>query len=76
MKHRITPPYLLVIMFSGCLSQYLGSGPYFPRDGFEPNCKTNWWVNLLYINNIVGSEKMVRQLSEVNKKNLTKIFLT
>jgi hypothetical protein len=50
---RITPPYALVILFSVTLTKYLGRGPVYPKDGFETSdCATNWWRNLLYINNI------------------------
>ena len=50
---RLTPPYLLVLLFSVYMSKYLGSGPFFPTDGFERReCKATWWWNLLYINNL------------------------
>lgn len=55
---RITPPYALVILFSVALSRYLGSGPNYPRDGFEINfCRDTWWTNLLYVNNLVNLDK-------------------
>lgn len=50
---------MLVIMVSACLTPYLGSGPNFPKDGYEPLCKNYWWYNLLYINNFIGLEKSV-----------------
>lgn len=56
---RITPPYALVLMFSACLTQYLGTGPHYPtKDGLDKFCRTNWWLNLLYINNIVKPDEM------------------
>jgi hypothetical protein len=58
-KIRITPPYMLVIMVSTFLTPYLGSGPNFPKAGFEPVCEDNWWYNLFYINNFVSLEKLV-----------------
>ncbi len=67
---RITPAYMLVIMFSGCLTKYLGKGPNFEKDGFEPMCKVNWWTNLLYINNLVHTDKMVGSKSVQNKISL------
>jgi hypothetical protein len=49
---RLSPPYWLMLLFSSTLTKYLGSGPMFPIDGFESsNCASNWWYNLLYINN-------------------------
>ena len=56
---RITPTYMFVVMFSGCLTKYLGKGPNFEKNGFEPMCEVNWWTNLLYINNLVRTDKMV-----------------
>ena len=40
--------------------RYWGRGPLFPinvRDAI--NCKTNWWVNLLMIHNIVRVDNLV-----------------
>ena len=53
---------MLVLMVSVCLSKYSGSGPFFPKDGFEIDyCRASWWTNLLYINNLVNPSKMVRE---------------
>ena len=46
-------------MVSTFLTPYLGSGPNFPKAGFEPVCEDNWWYNLFYINNFVSLEKLV-----------------
>ena len=54
---------MLVVMFSGCLTAYLGTGPSYPtQTGFNPNCKKYWWANLLYVNNLVKSDKIVWRL--------------
>lgn len=30
----------------------MGNGPLFPNEGFEsPDCKSQWWANIFYINN-------------------------
>lgn len=57
---RITPPYMLVMLFATCLTQYLGNGPEYPfRDGFNPTCKDDWWKHLLYINNFFSPDAAV-----------------
>ncbi|XP_063424815.1 nose resistant to fluoxetine protein 6-like [Mytilus trossulus] len=49
---RLTPPYMLVLMVFTGLYPYLGSGPFWSDSRKSPdNCHTNWWYNLLYINN-------------------------
>lgn len=56
---RLTPPLLIMILISLTLSKYFGSGPFYPKEGFETEgCKYNWWTNLLYVNNIVEPQKM------------------
>ena len=51
---------MLVIMTVGCLSQYFGSGPFWPTVNWSAeHCKTNWWTNLLYVNNLVGTDAQV-----------------
>jgi hypothetical protein len=50
---------MLLIMINANLTKYIGDGPVFPIDGFDPTCKTEWWKNLLYINNFWTVEKMV-----------------
>lgn len=51
---------MLVLMVSATLTKYMGSGPNYPKEGFEINsCKTTWWTNLLYVNNLVETDKSV-----------------
>lgn len=52
---RLTPLYMMVLAFWATLFKYFGSGPHWPEDP-DKMCKTNWWTNLLYINNIVRRE--------------------
>ncbi|XP_067661104.1 nose resistant to fluoxetine protein 6-like [Haliotis asinina] len=54
---RLTPPYMLFIMVYVPLFKYWGSGPFFPQTGNDPSCKTNFWVNMLYLQNIVRDDK-------------------
>ncbi|XP_053379879.1 O-acyltransferase like protein-like isoform X2 [Mercenaria mercenaria] len=51
---RLTPIYMLVIMSFACFYRYLGSGPFWPSTIWAAeHCKTVWWTNLLYVNNLV-----------------------
>jgi hypothetical protein len=48
---------MLAMMISVYLSAYFGSGPIYPPMGFEPSvCRTKWWINALYINNLYQYE--------------------
>ncbi|XP_064611188.1 O-acyltransferase like protein-like [Liolophura sinensis] len=56
---RLTPIYMIVIMMFTGLHKYVIFGPLLPRDmSNAENCKTNWWTNLLYINNLVRVDDM------------------
>ncbi|KAK7497005.1 hypothetical protein BaRGS_00011741 [Batillaria attramentaria] len=59
---RLTPVYMMVILFNTALQPYLGSGPNWPdidaRDAMRKPCEENWWTNMLYINNLVHSTQM------------------
>lgn len=76
---RLTPQYFLVILFYILILPHLGSGPTWEsRIGFErDNCANNWWANILYINNYVDPENMVRRrpfysIAIVNIVNISK----
>ena len=59
--NRLTPVYMIALMFEARLTAYIGSGPLYPNDGFEKNkCEFTWWTNALYLNNFVDSKTMVR----------------
>lgn len=59
---RLLPLYAGVILIVVAYQRYIGFGPFnsWPElhDWKEP-CETNWWTNLLYINNFVKPEAMV-----------------
>ncbi|XP_067661103.1 nose resistant to fluoxetine protein 6-like [Haliotis asinina] len=56
---RLTPVYMLMLMFSTCLFHYLGDGPIWSQTGMQKQqCRDNWWTNLLYINNLVNKDEM------------------
>ena len=51
---------MLFLMFYVCLSKYFNNGPYWAPEVLAPDdCKDTWWKNILYVNNIVESDKMV-----------------
>ena len=52
---------MLFLMLYAPLMKYWSDGPMWPQKGVEINeCEGNWWQNLLYINNLIDPEKMVR----------------
>ncbi|XP_034938093.1 nose resistant to fluoxetine protein 6-like [Chelonus insularis] len=57
---RLTPSYLILIMFITLILPHLGSGPYWNyKIGFESEaCASSWWANILYINNYVNTDKL------------------
>ncbi|XP_053381296.1 nose resistant to fluoxetine protein 6-like [Mercenaria mercenaria] len=57
---RLTPPYMLFLMFYVPTMKYWTTGPLWPQStGFEQDeCKDTWWKNILYVNNIIEPEKM------------------
>jgi len=56
---RITPAYAMVLAYVTSFYPVIGRGPLSSTFNQEPkNCKQNWWTNLLYINNFVGTGKM------------------
>lgn len=59
---RLTPAYLAVIALYGTWLPRLGSGPLWDgRMALEQErCQSSWWINLLYVNNYVGTDKLVR----------------
>ncbi|OWF53373.1 O-acyltransferase like protein-like [Mizuhopecten yessoensis] len=56
---RLTPPYMMVMMLDIVLFRYLGDGPMWSVTGLETDyCKDSWWTNLIYVNNLVKTDKM------------------
>lgn len=49
---------MLLLAIWATLVKYWGSGPFWPEEN-DANCKTHWWANLLYINNIVDINSAV-----------------
>ncbi|KAL3870701.1 hypothetical protein ACJMK2_038745 [Sinanodonta woodiana] len=57
---RLTPPYMLFLFFYSILFPYLDNGPFWFYSSFKDwdMCKESWWTNLLYVNNLVKTDKM------------------
>ena len=58
---RLTPTYAFTILIYACLLYYSWDGPNWPyneQQTVDPNCVNNWYLNILYVNNIfkVNSE--------------------
>ncbi|KAK6176000.1 hypothetical protein SNE40_014370 [Patella caerulea] len=55
---RLTPLYMIVLMTFSCLYKYMGDGPLWPAAIKAADyCKTNWWTNVLYVNNLVNNHE-------------------
>ena len=58
--NSLTPLYMIVMMPFTCLQTYLGGGPLWPATlETATNCRKYWWVNFLYVNNLVKVDDMV-----------------
>ncbi|XP_066294089.1 nose resistant to fluoxetine protein 6-like [Branchiostoma lanceolatum] len=55
---RLTMPYAFVLFLWLTVYPYMFVGPFWPGEAIDPTCGTNWWTNLLYINNVVSLDKM------------------
>ena len=54
------PAYMFVTMFYTCLYEYFTSGPMVPPFITDAeNCRNNWWINLLMLNNLVDTDNAV-----------------
>ncbi|KAL5012819.1 hypothetical protein ScPMuIL_011370 [Solemya velum] len=54
---RLSPVYIAVMMTYVPLFKHIGSGPLWPQGGLEPQCKENWWISLLYLNNLLRVDR-------------------
>ena len=59
---RLTPVYALILMVSIGVFPYLKEGPFQNKLGMESEttCRDYWYFNLLYVNNFVDMDKLVR----------------
>ena len=58
---RLTPSLAILIFVTITLYKYIGSGPLWKAGKiFMPGtCETNWWINLLYIQNYYKKQEVV-----------------
>ena len=58
---RMTPTMMFVIGFGATLLRYFGSGPEWSNSTmmYDAWCRTNWWINSLYLHNFVSMDNMV-----------------
>uniref|UniRef100_A0A915HPD2 Acyltransferase 3 domain-containing protein n=1 Tax=Romanomermis culicivorax TaxID=13658 RepID=A0A915HPD2_ROMCU len=55
---RLTPVYAFVLFVQIFLIRYSTDGPLWNPGGFEPKlCRTGWWTNLAYINNLISLDR-------------------
>lgn len=61
---RLTPVYAILVGVGATLLTYMGKGPMWAYlETSEENCRKNWWTNILYVNNLVNTNKMVREVN-------------
>ena len=57
---RVMPGLMLTLMFYTTTYRYLAEGPMFPANISDgDNCRLNWWVDLLMVQNLVRTEHLV-----------------
>ncbi|XP_065353566.1 nose resistant to fluoxetine protein 6-like isoform X2 [Cloeon dipterum] len=56
---RLTPAYMLTILFYMSVLPKMGSGPLWPVTVVPESeyCRDNWWLNALYLNNYLHVER-------------------
>lgn len=67
---RMTPTMMAVIGFGATMLRYFGSGPEWTNSTvmFDGWCRTNWWVNSLYLHNFININNMVRTSGKKEEK--------
>lgn len=59
---------MVVVFFCALILPHTGSGPFWEwKVGMEQDyCANNWWTNLLFVNNFVNLDRIVRIIRENN----------
>ncbi|XP_067686619.1 O-acyltransferase like protein-like [Haliotis asinina] len=55
---RLTPVYAYVIFVYTFVVPYLVDGPTWTSPADKTDCENNWWINMLYINNLLRADQM------------------
>ncbi|XP_067685689.1 O-acyltransferase like protein-like [Haliotis asinina] len=55
---RLTPVYAYVIFVYTFVVPYLVDGPTWTSPTDKASCENNWWINMLYINNLLRADQM------------------
>ena len=64
---RLFPAILFTLFFYTFIWQYAASGPTYPTAiGDATNCRTNWWVDLLMVHNLVRRDTFVSDIIGYN----------
>ncbi|XP_069986465.1 nose resistant to fluoxetine protein 6 isoform X2 [Penaeus vannamei] len=59
---RLTPPIALVVLFAATLFRFLPWGPLaFGADSYSTMCSQNWWMDVLYVDNFLGIDKVTNE---------------
>lgn len=60
MTCRLFPAVLFALFFYTFIWQWAGAGPTYPIIvGDATNCRTNWWVDLLMLHNVLNRDYFV-----------------
>lgn len=59
---RLTPPLAVMVLVQLSLIDHLGTGPLWDTTNnlLTEMCDENWWSALLYVQNYVSGNRMVR----------------
>ncbi|XP_049950325.1 nose resistant to fluoxetine protein 6-like [Schistocerca serialis cubense] len=57
---RLTPSYLVILLFEICILPYIGNGPFWKTSVIKEQnrCSAYWWANILYINNYLDIKNL------------------
>lgn len=72
---RIFPVYGFLIATYTFILPYLNNGPYWRSIIYRESerCHSNWWTNVLFINNYVHTDELVQKKKSI--PNLSNLFI-